>query len=153
MKCLVNLVSSLLLIATLTACEEEEVVRLEGPFILEKIEILKANSLDGKTLPYSSSSGPRLFLRFGPFQGAYPAYRSSRSRQVTELPVTWGFEEDSIVMEEEDWVIVLYEFNQDMGEDLLFSQRRTLLESSSPVSISDNEGDFRIDLYYRPIKK
>jgi len=153
MKSLKNLFVILLLTATLSACEEEEIVRLEGPFILEKIEILKANSLDGRKLPYSSSSGPRLFLRFGPFQGAYPAYRSGRSRQVTELPLTWGFEEDSIVMKEEDWYVVLYEFNQDLGEELLFSKRQTLLESSSPVSLTDDEGNYRIDLHYRPIIK
>ena len=142
-----------MLAATLLACKEEEAPRLQGPFILEKIEILKANSLDGRTLPYSSSSGPRLFLRFGPFQGTYPAYRSSRSRQVTELPVTWGFEEDSIMMEDQDWYIVLYESDQVLGEDLLFSQKLSVLEYDSPVSLTDSEGNYRIDVHYRPIIK
>lgn len=143
---------ALFLLATLTTCEEEA-VRLEGPFILEKIEILKANSLDGRVLPYSSSDGPRLFLRFGPYQGTFPAYRSTHSRQVTELPVTWGFEADSIVMEEQDWFVVLYELNRDLGEDLLFSQRLSVLDYKSPVSLRDSEGNYRIDIHYRPIQK
>lgn len=142
----------LLLLAMLSACEEEA-VRPEGPFILEKIEIVKANSLDGSVLPYSSSDGPRLFLRFGPYRGTFPAYRSSRSRRVTELPVTWGFEADSIPMQDQDWYVVLYEFNRDLGEDLLFSQRLSLLDYPSPVSLTDEEGNFRIDVYYRPIIK
>jgi hypothetical protein len=148
-----NLVFILLLFTMLSACEEEEATRLAGPFILEKIEILRANSLDGRVLPYSSSDGPRLFLRFGPFQGAYPAYRSGRSRRVTELPVTWGFEQDSIPMEDQDWYVVLYELNRDLGEDLLFSQRLSLLDYQSPVKLTDSEGKFRIDLHYRPIQK
>lgn len=136
----------------LLACSPEEAIRPQGPFFLDKVEIRQASSNDGRALPYSSSVGPRIFLRFGPFQGTYPAYQSSRSRQVTELPVTWGFAEDSIMMEEQEWYIVLYEFNRDLGEDLLFSQKLSLLDYPSPVSLTDTEGKFRIDVYYEPLE-
>lgn len=139
--------------ALLMACSPEEAQQPQGPFYLDKIEIRQASTTDGRVLPYSSSEGPQIFLRFGPFQGAYPAYRSSRSRQVTELPVTWGFAEDSILMDNQDWYVVLYEFSSNFSEDLLFSQKLSLLDYPSPVSLTDVDGKFRIDIYYEPIKE
>jgi len=151
MKQIKRIATACLTLLMMISCREEEVVQLaQGPFYLQKIEIHQANSYDGRVLPYSSASGPRLFLRFGPFQGTFPAYRSTRSRQVTELPVTWGFEEDSITMEEEEWYVVLYEFNQNLGEDLLFSQKLSVLDYESPVQLTDTDNKFRIDLYYGP---
>jgi hypothetical protein len=135
----------------LAACEQEDEPVVSGPLYLQQIEIQRASNLEGSALPYSTSEGPRLFLRFGPFQGAFPAYQSRRSRQVTDLPISWGFAGDSIlIQQEEEWVVALYEFNADQGEDLLFYQKLDVLQYSSPVSLTDTEEKFRIDLHYGP---
>lgn len=137
----------------LAACEQDELAEVSGPLYLQQIEIQRASSFEGIVLPYSASEGPRLFLRFGPFQGAFPAYQSRRSPQVTELPIRWRFAGDSIqIIREEEWFVALYEFNADLGEDLLFYQKLDVLQYSSPVSLTDTEGNFRIDIHYGPVE-
>jgi hypothetical protein len=142
----------LLICLLLCACERETISPKEqGPFYLQKVEIVRASTHDGRALPLQQGENIRLFLRFGQYKGAYPEYQSTRSRRVTELPVTWGFEEDSIrVPADTAWVIALYSQDRSFNSELLFHTRLTLPEFNSPVSLKDTRGIYHVDLYYGP---
>lgn len=130
------------------ACKEDEQPALNSEdLFLDKIEVVEAQSHNGKSLPYSTTQGPLLFLRFGPYRGPFPAYKSNFSKQVTALPLSWNFIKDSIRIQQEEWVIALYE-QIEFEEQLLVYQKINLLEYESPLNIVNDNRTFHLKVFF-----